>query len=1307
MKKSVALLVSVAIVFGSLLFGLQSAHADGVPPTCSRFADVPASSEYAPYICWLASTGVTTGTSATTFSPTANVTRQQMAAFLYRAAGQPAYSPPAKPSFSDVPANSQYFLWIEWLKTTGITTGTSPTTFSPTATVTRQQMAAFLYRLSGTQLSCTQYSSGVGCMLVTGSTPTISGTATVGSTLTATPGTWSPTATLTYQWLRDGVAITGATSNKYVLVAADAGHKITVTVTGSAAGYTPTSKTSAATAAVAAAPLKAFTTTPTPTISGTTTVGSTLTVTPGTWSPTATLTYQWLRDGVAISGATASTYVLVAADLSHKMTVTVTGSASGYTTTSKTSAATAAVAAASLKAFTTAPAPTISGTATVGSTLTVTPGTWSPTATLTYQWLRDGVAITGATSNTYVLVAADSGHKITVTVTGSAAGYTTTSKTSAATAAVAAAAFTTAPTPTISGTAQVGSTLTVTPGTWSPTATLAYQWLSDGVAITGATSSTYVLVAADLSHKITVTVTGSASGYTTTSKTSAATAAVAAASLKAFTTAPTPTISGTATVGSTLTATPGTWSPTATLAYQWLRNGVAISGATASTYVPVAADLSQKITVTVTGSASGYTTTAKTSAPTLIVTPPKVTAVAPASGAAQGGTSVTITGTGLATVSKITFGGVAGTNVVAVSDTQATVTTPAGMAGKAVDVVVTTTGGSVTSVGAYSYVCVSSAIHVSGTISKNTTWSNVSGCVATYVVDSTTDIASGVTLTINSGVVVKFSGGSGFTVDGTLSASGTSSSPVVLTSWRDNTAGVSISDGNPPAAGDWNGVQGQQVSGDQGVVSLSYVNVSYCNYVLAPSLTVASSVLKSVAYVSGSPYRSGDVMKVTGSTIQLSDFVSANPTMTGTTVTITGNTISGGGYVDVWSSVPGLSATVSGNTISGVTALSPYFPVNVDEVALKPSLLGNTLTGNRANVTQVSGTLVENWTIGSGLKWVVGSTHGIWGGNGTVDVAAGETMTLQAGAVVKFDAGSNLLVDGTLSASGTSSSPVVLTSWRDDTVGGDTDGQTGSYDVPFAPAVGDWNSIQIDPYAKVFIDNGDIRYANGLTQTGGTLQANATFNTGYVLAASGTGVAQIRGSYVGPYPSAGRLISSCTVGPGGCSVDASYFNWGAATGPFPAGGPPMACGMVYYSFWVGEPSSGPGYAYAPWSLDNCDGSMSASASISDAITAANTSVNNAATASGCIDMTTCQIINMYHTCLGGAIDIIGAYSGASSPWEWGVDQYVSGASSTIGASSSSLSTVAQMTNYADQMYGAVSDLMAVGQAYSSCAASAG
>ncbi len=170
---------------------------------------------------------------------------------------------------------------------------------------------------------------------VVAKTVTISGTVTVGNTLTASTTAWSPSpVTLSYQWKRAGVAISGATAATYKLTTSDAGKAITVTVKGSRSGYVPVYKTSAQKT------VHYLTMTPgSVTITGTAKVGSKLTANAGTWTPsTVTKTYQWKRNGVAISGATASTYTAKSADAGKVITVTVKGSKTGYTSVYKTSA---------------------------------------------------------------------------------------------------------------------------------------------------------------------------------------------------------------------------------------------------------------------------------------------------------------------------------------------------------------------------------------------------------------------------------------------------------------------------------------------------------------------------------------------------------------------------------------------------------------------------------------------------------------------------------------------------------------------------------------------------------------------------------------------------------------------------------------------------------------------------------------------------------------------------------------------------------------------------------------------------------
>ena len=72
-----------------------------------------------------------------------------MAAFLYRASGSPAFTPPTRARFSDVPVGTAFRTEIEWLASTGTTTGYADGTYRPLSPVNRDAMAAFLYRRAG------------------------------------------------------------------------------------------------------------------------------------------------------------------------------------------------------------------------------------------------------------------------------------------------------------------------------------------------------------------------------------------------------------------------------------------------------------------------------------------------------------------------------------------------------------------------------------------------------------------------------------------------------------------------------------------------------------------------------------------------------------------------------------------------------------------------------------------------------------------------------------------------------------------------------------------------------------------------------------------------------------------------------------------------------------------------------------------------------------------------------------------------------------------------------------------------------
>ncbi|MDH2902728.1 MAG: BspA family leucine-rich repeat surface protein, partial [Actinomycetota bacterium] len=180
---------------------------------------------------------------------------------------------------------------------------------------------------------------------------TISGTASVGSTLSAVAGavTGNPTPVATYQWFRGSNPISGATGPTYVVSSGDVGQTIKVTITETnTAGAA--SATSAATANVTSAPAPIVNRDTTPTISGTTisgtaSVGSTLSAVPGTvtGNPAPVATYQWSRDANPITGATGPTYVVSSGDVGLTLTVTITET-NGAGAASATSAATAVVA---------------------------------------------------------------------------------------------------------------------------------------------------------------------------------------------------------------------------------------------------------------------------------------------------------------------------------------------------------------------------------------------------------------------------------------------------------------------------------------------------------------------------------------------------------------------------------------------------------------------------------------------------------------------------------------------------------------------------------------------------------------------------------------------------------------------------------------------------------------------------------------------------------------------------------------------------------------------------------------------------
>jgi hypothetical protein len=346
--------------------------------------------------------------------------------------------------------------------------------------------------------------------------PSITGTPEEGQQLEAHKGTWYGSATIeySYRWERctSPTSCTpisgesGPTVTKYTATAEDMGKTIRVAVTASNS-VEPVTVNSAA-----VGPIKATTpqNTELPAISGTAEDEHVLSATTGSWTGPGPITYvyEWLRCNSAgescheISGAAAATYTAGHEDVGHKLRVTVIAKNAGGST-SATSAATSVVAA-SPPSNTALPA--ISGTAEEGHTLTASSGTWGGTEPLsyTYTWERclgpntECIEIAGASTATYTTGSEDVGTTLQVHVVAkNTAGAA--SATSEATSIVVAVLPEALEPPTISGSAQIGQTLTASPGEWTGQANLdlTYQWEScqalgeSCLPIGGATAAQY------------------------------------------------------------------------------------------------------------------------------------------------------------------------------------------------------------------------------------------------------------------------------------------------------------------------------------------------------------------------------------------------------------------------------------------------------------------------------------------------------------------------------------------------------------------------------------------------------------------------------------------------------------------------------------------------------------------------------------------------------------------------------------------------------------------------------------------------
>lgn len=180
-------------------------------------------------------------------------------------------------------------------------------------------------------------------LLRTSGKTTVTGKSEVGSVLTGKAPEWETFGVKqTYQWLADNTPIAGATASTYRLTANEAGKSITLAVSAAKTGWIANTSVSAPTSRVARLN---FAATKAPQISGSAKVANKLTLSAPTWNTSGVaVKYQWLANGKAIAGATATTYTVAAADAGKVITVQATASKAGYNTVTVLSAGTSKVA---------------------------------------------------------------------------------------------------------------------------------------------------------------------------------------------------------------------------------------------------------------------------------------------------------------------------------------------------------------------------------------------------------------------------------------------------------------------------------------------------------------------------------------------------------------------------------------------------------------------------------------------------------------------------------------------------------------------------------------------------------------------------------------------------------------------------------------------------------------------------------------------------------------------------------------------------------------------------------------------------